>query len=291
MSKRRHLFSSLAALLVLLTASGAAAAAPDDAAHPDNAALKVCADPNNLPYSNAKGEGFENKLAEMLAQSMGKQVEYTWWAQRRGFIRNTLKAGRCDVVMGLPQGIEDALTTSPYYQSSYALVYRQDSGYQLQGLDDPRLHELRVGVHLVGEGVSPPAEVLARNGVIKNVVGYSIFGDYSEPNPPARLIEAVAEGDIDVAVAWGPLAGYFAEQSQVPLQVVPLPESGNPVLPFRFAIAMGVRPDDTQLRDRLDALIIQKQPEIHALLKQYGIPVMDIQRNAQPTVSQQESLP
>lgn len=280
--KRRQLISSLTAFFVLLTASGTVAADTKEAA-----TLRVCADPNNLPYSNAAGQGFENRLAELLAQSMGRKVEYTWWAQRRGFIRNTLKAGRCDVVMGLPSGFDEALTTHPYYQSSYALVYRQDSKYELRSLDDPRLHDLRVGVHLVGEGISPPAEVLARHGVVRNVVGFSIFGDYSQPNPPARLIDAVSAGEIDVAVAWGPLAGYFAEQSHTPLTVVPLPESGNPMLPFRFDIAMGVRPDDTQLRDELDALLSRKQPEIQALLQQYGIPLV----NEPATVSQQETLP
>lgn len=280
MNKRQ--FISFLTLATLLMAPTAASAEPAE-----QPVLRVCADPNNLPYSNAAGEGFENRLAQLLAQSMGREVEYTWWAQRRGFIRNTLKAGRCDVVMGLPIGFDEALTTHPYYQSSYALVYRKDSGYELQGLDDPRLHELKIGVHLVGEGISPPAEVLARRGIIRNVVGYSIFGDYSEPNPPARLIEAVAKGDIDVAVAWGPLAGYFAEQSDTPLQVRPLPESGNPTLPFRFDIAMGVRPGDTRLRDRLDALLTQKQPEIHALLRQYGIPLV----NQQAITSKQEPLP
>lgn len=280
MNKRQ--FISFLTLATLLMAPTAASAEPAE-----QPVLRVCADPNNLPYSNAAGEGFENRLAQLLAQSMGREVEYTWWAQRRGFIRNTLKAGRCDVVMGLPIGFDEALTTHPYYQSSYALVYRKDSGYELQGLDDPRLHELKIGVHLVGEGISPPAEVLARRGIIRNVVGYSIFGDYSEPNPPARLIEAVAKGDIDVAVAWGPLAGYFAEQSDTPLQVRPLPESGNPTLPFRFDIVMGVRPGDTRLRDRLDALLTQKQPEIHALLRQYGIPLV----NQQAITSKQEPLP
>ena len=280
--KRRHLISSLTAFCALMVTSGTAAAEPNE-----TTALRVCADPNNLPYSNAAGEGFENRLAELLAQSMGKKVEYTWWAQRRGFIRNTLKAGRCDVVMGLPSGYDEALTTHPYYQSSYALVYRKNSGYELHGLDDPRLQDLKIGVHLVGEGISPPAEVLARRGITDNVVGYSIFGDYSKPNPPARLIEAVAKGDIDVAVAWGPLAGYFAEKSATPLTVQPLQEFGNPVLPFQFAIAMGVRPDDKRLRDQLDALITQKQPQIHALLQQYGIPLVNDQAN----LSKQESLP
>jgi mxaJ protein len=275
MKKRRLI--SLAAFFVLLTVSGVAAAESSA-----DATLRVCADPNNLPYSNAAGQGFENRLAELLAQSLGRKLEYTWWAQRRGFVRNTLKAGRCDVVMGLPSGFDEALTTHPYYQSSYALVYRKDSSYDLHGLDDPQLHDLRIGVHLIGEGISPPAEILAQHGMIRNVVGYSIFGDYSEPNPPARLIEAVAKGDIDVAVAWGPLAGYFAEQNDTPLAVVPLPESGNPVLPFRFAIAMGVRPGDRELRDKLDMLLTQKQPEIDALLREYGIPLVNDQATVSP---------
>ena len=234
--------------------------------------LRVCADPNNLPFSNQAGEGFENRLAQLLGQALGEKVEYTWWAQRRGFIRNTLKAGRCDVVIGVPSNFDQTLTTEPYYRSSYALVYRKNSGYDLHTLNDPQLAKLKIGVHLVGDGISPPAEVLARRGLVDNVVGYSIFGDYRQPNPPARLIEAVARGDVDVAIAWGPLAGYFARHSDRALVVVPLPQSGNAALPFQFSISMGVRRDDVAMRDRLNAVLEQKRPEIHALLEQYGVP-------------------
>ena len=261
-----------AGALALLPASAAADTARDT--ETNGHVLKVCADPNNLPFSNQAGEGFENRLAQMLGQALGEKVEYTWWAQRRGFIRNTLKAGRCDVVIGVPSNYDQALTTQPYYRSSYALVYRKDRGYRLHTLDDPQLARLRIGVHLVGDGISPPAEALARRGIHDNVVGYSIFGDYSQPNPPARLIEAVARGDVDVAVAWGPLAGYFAQQSSTQLAVVPLPQSGDPALPFQFSISMGVRPDDAAMRDRLNAVLDRKRPEIHALLEQYGIPVV-----------------
>ena len=236
--------------------------------------LKVCADPNNLPFSNQAGEGFENRLAQMLGQALGEKVEYTWWAQRRGFIRNTLKAGLCDVVIGVPSNFDQALTTQPYYRSSYALVYRKNSGYDLHTLDDPQLAGLKIGVHLVGDGISPPAEVLARRGLVDNVIGYSIFGDYRQPNPPARLIEAVAHGDVDVAIAWGPLAGYFARHSDQALTVVPLSQSGDPVLSFQFSISMGVRRNDAAMRDRLNAVLEQKRPEIHALLEQYGVPVV-----------------
>lgn len=268
MNKRRLLsFVALAIMLMAPTAASAGSAP----------VLRVCADPNNLPYSNAAGEGFENRLAELVAQSLGTSVEYTWWAQRRGFIRNTLKAGKCDVVMGIPSGFDEALTTNPYYRSSYVLVYRKDSSYNLDSLSDPLLGQLKVGLHLVGEGISPPAEVLARHGVVRNVVGYSIFGDYSQPNPPARLIDAVAQGDIDVAVAWGPLAGYFAQRNGNTLEVVPLPQSGDPNLPFQFSISMGVSPNKAELRDKLDAVLEQKRPEIHALLKQFGVPTVDDQ--------------
>ena len=265
--KTLHLICACA--LALLPASSRADTAP---ASPDNPVLKVCADPNNLPFSNQAGEGFENRLAQLLGQALGEKVEYTWWAQRRGFIRNTLKAGRCDVVIGVPSNFDQTLTTEPYYRSSYALVYRKNSGYDLHTLDDPQLAKLKIGVHLVGDGISPPAEVLARRGLVDNVVGYSIFGDYRQPNPPARLIEAVARGDVDVAIAWGPLAGYFARHSDRALVVVPLPQSGNAALPFQFSISMGVRRGDVTMRDRLNAVLEQKRPEIHALLEQYGVP-------------------
>ena len=268
--KTLHLIYAVA--LALLPAWAGAEAAGD--AEAGGHALKVCADPNNLPFSNQAGEGFENRLAQMLGQALGEKVEYTWWAQRRGFIRNTLKAGRCDVVIGVPSNYDQALTTQPYYRSSYALVYRKDRGYRLHTLDDPQLAKLKIGVHLVGDGISPPAEALARRGIHDNVVGYSIFGDYSQPNPPVRLIEAVADGDVDVAVAWGPLAGYFARHSKAELAVVPLPQSGDPALPFQFSISMGVRPDDAAMRDRLNAVLERKRPEIHALLEQYGVPVV-----------------
>ena len=240
--------------------------------------LRVCADPNNLPFSNQRGEGFENRLAEIIARELGRKLEYTWWAQRRGFFRNTLNAGRCDVVMGVPSGFERVLTTRPYYRSSYALVYRKDAGYTLRSLDASELRTLKIGLHFIGDDYSnpPPAEALARRGIIQNVVGYSIYGDYREPNPPARLIEAVARGDIDVAIAWGPLAGYFAKRQPTKLAVVPLPTPDEPqAQPFEFSIAMGVRKDDKPLRAALDEVLARKRSQITALLKKYGVPLIE----------------
>src|SRR5256885_9695080 len=180
-------------------------------------ALVVCADPNNLPFSNDKLEGFENKLADLVGRDLNLPVRYMWLPQRRGFVRNTLKAHRCDVIMGVPSSFELARPTEPYYRSTYVFVYRKDRHLKLQSFDDPRLHHLRIGVHVIGDDYAnvPPAAALAQRHIIRNVVGYSIYGDYSRPNPPADLIAALVKGDVDVAIAWGPLAGFFAPQVAV----------------------------------------------------------------------------
>jgi mxaJ protein len=237
--------------------------------------LRVCADPNNLPFSNDRGEGFENALAGMVAADLGLPLEYTWWPQRRGFVRNTLQAGACDLVMGVPSGYELALTTRPYYRSTYVFVSRRDRGLRLGSLDDPRLRRLSIGVQLIGDDFanSPPAHALASRGMVRNIVGYSVLGDYSRPNPPAAIVEAVARGDVDAAVAWGPLAGYFAGLSAVALDLAPVsPEIDLPFLPFVFDISMAVRREDTGLRDRLDAFIGTERARIDALLARYRVP-------------------
>lgn len=253
--------------------AGLVQCAPARAAAP---VLRVCADPNNLPFSNAAGEGFENRLAQLVGRQLGERVEYTWWAQRRGFFRHTLNAGLCDVVMGVPTGLPMATTTQPYYRSSYVMVYRKDRAYGLHTLDDPRLERLKIGVHVLGgDAPPPPALALARMGMIDNVVGYSIYGDYREPHPPSRLIDAVAQGKVDVAVAWGPLVGYFARHAAVPLEVVPLTRSPVPTLPFDFSISMGVRKGDVALKNRLDEVLTQRRGDIQALLDEYAVPRLD----------------
>lgn len=240
--------------------------------------LRVCADPNNLPFSNSAEAGFENRLAAMVAEHFGLQVSYTWWAQRRGFIRNTLKAGKCDVVMGVPSGYDLVETTKPYYRSSYVFVTRQDQHLDLSSLLDPRLHHLAIGVHLIGDDGNnpPPAQALGEQGIVDNVRGYSIYGDYRQADPPARLIEAVESGSLDVAAAWGPLAGYFAQRSPVPLTVTPIRDYERfAPQQFQFAIAMGVRKGDDALRDRLNAFIDEHRSEITWLLRSYGVPLVD----------------
>jgi quinoprotein dehydrogenase-associated probable ABC transporter substrate-binding protein len=240
--------------------------------------LRVCADPNNLPFSNERGEGFENKIAELLAHDMGERVEYTWWAQRRGFFRNTLKAGTCDVVIGVPAGFEMALTTKPYYRSSYVFLSRKDRHLKLESLDDPALKKLSIGVQIIGDDFSntPPAHALSRRHIITNVKGFTVYGDYNQPNPPARIVDAVAKGDVDVAIVWGPLAGYFAKESRVPLEVVPVtPQIDQPFLPFVFDISMGVRRGDQQLRDQVEEVLDRRRSEIDRILRDYQIPRID----------------
>jgi mxaJ protein len=261
-------------LLALVAPAFGCAPAPAVAATRE---LRVCADPNNLPFSNERREGFENELAELIARELGATVRYTWWAQRRGFFRNTLNARACDVVMGVPSSFELALTTAPYYRSTYVFVTRADRALDVRSFDDSRLRRLRVGVHLVGDdGVNtPPVHALSSRNIVGNVKGYMLAGDYRRPNPPARLIEAVVDGDVDIAVAWGPLAGYFARQSSVPLRLVPVsPAIDVPFLPQVYDISMAVRRDDPGLKAELDAILLRRSDEIAALLARYGVPLV-----------------
>ena len=261
--------SSLRTLVLIgaLLAAGAAGARE----------LRVCADPNNLPFSNEAGEGFENQISELLAEELGAQLRYTWWAQRRGFLRNTLKAGMCDLVPGTPSNMEGLRTTAPYYRSTYVFVTRAD-GPEIASYNDPVLREARIGVHLIGDDGSntPPAHALARRGVVDNVRGFMIYGDYGEPNPPARMLVALAQGEIDVAVVWGPLGGYFATRQAVPLKVAPVrPAFDGPKLPMVFDISMAVRREDEALRREVDAALARRRADVDRILTQYRVPRLD----------------
>lgn len=239
-------------------------------------ALRVCADPNNLPFSNQRGEGFENRLAALIARELGRRVEYTWWAQRRGFVRNSLGSGVCDVIPGVPMGLEALVTTAPYYRSTYVFVSRPESGPPIESFDDPRLRRLAVGVHLIGDDYSnpPPVVALARRGIVRNVRGYTIYGDYREPNPPARLIDAVAGGEVDVAIVWGPFGGYFGGKS-AGLRVTPIRDANAEAgVPFAFAIAMGLRPDDSLLAREVEAVLARRAPEVRRILEAYEVPLL-----------------
>ena len=237
--------------------------------------LRVCADPNNLPFSNNKGEGFENRIADLVARDMGAKVAYTWWAQRRGFIRNTLNADQCDVVIGVPASFDLTAVTNPYYRSSYVFVTRRDRNIHIASYDDPALKKLRIGVQLVGDdgANTPPVHALGQRGIRGNLKGYLVYGDYRQPNPPARIVDAVAKGEVDVAIVWGPLAGYFAARQPVPLDIAPVsPQVDLPFMPQVFDIAMGVRRDDKVLRETLDAILEREKNSISAILDSYHVP-------------------
>jgi len=275
MPSHRMSAALIAGLSVIALACGPARAATA------SRELRVCADPNNLPFSNEQQQGFENRIAELVARDLNSKLTYVWWAQRRGFVRNTINQNKCDVLIGVPSSFEMVRTTVPYYRSTYVFVTRDDRHLNVASFDDPRLRKLRVGVQLIGDDATntPPAHALAKRNIINNVRGYSIYGDYRQPNPPARLIDAVARGDVDVGVAWGPLAGYFAKHEAVPLDVTPVsPQIDLPFLPFVFDISMGVRRGNDALRDQLNAVIDRRRGEIDRILQDYGVPRIDIGR-------------
>lgn len=239
--------------------------------------LRVCGDPENMPFSDQKAQGFENKIADVIASALGDSVVYTWWPHRRGFVRNTLSAGECDVVMGVPAGYDPVQTTNPYYRSTYYIVTRSDRHLDIQSLDDPRLKTMKVGVGLIGDDYTntPPAQALASHGVTKNVRGFSLF--YDEDTHPQDIVNAVANGTIDVALVWGPVAGYFAKESSVPLNLVALPDSDSAsgVL-FAYNVAIGVRHSDRDLKATLDSLLTQKRDTIQGILRAYNVPTVTI---------------
>jgi mxaJ protein len=239
--------------------------------------LKVCADPNNLPFSNAKEEGFENKIVRIVAAELHSDVQYVWHAQRRGNVRETLNAGACDVIPGVASSLDMLLTTLPYYRSTYVAVVRDGSLNQLDGFDDPRLPKLRIGVQLIGDDGSntPPAHALTARGMVGNIRGYTVYGDYESPTPQSPIVDAVAHGDVDVAYVWGPTAGYFAKHEPVKLALAPVPMADGPALPMVFDISMGVRRDDVALRRELDAVLSKHAPDIRKVLSDYGVPLLD----------------
>jgi mxaJ protein len=237
--------------------------------------LVVCADPNNLPFSNRAGQGFENRIVELLARDLQAKIQYVWWAQRRGYVRSTLNEDRCDLWPGVASGVQMIATTRPYYRSTYFFVTRADKPLAGLTLDDERLKSVSIGVQMVGSDAmnSPPAHAVARRGLIDNVRGYMLYGNYQQPNPPARIVDAVADGAVDVALVWGPLAGYFANRSSVALRLEPVvPQFDGAAWPMVYDISMGVRSNDIALRRRIDLFLERDKPEIDALLRAYHVP-------------------
>lgn len=261
-----------AAVALALAVVGSIAAATEPARE-----LRVCAQPNNLPFSNQRLEGFENKLAQLVADELRATLRYTWRPQRRGFVRRTLNADVCDIVMGMPSGFEPVLATEPYYRSSYAFVYANDRQPGLSSFDDPVLRGLRIGLHAVSDdGAStPPAHALARRGIVGNIVGFAMWDADSVDSPSGRIVDAVASGEIDVAIVWGPFAGYFAGRHPERLEVRPVsPPADMPALAFEYDISIGVRHGDAALKRELDGVLERRRGEIRRILEQYGVPLI-----------------
>jgi mxaJ protein len=275
---QRFLLAGAAGLTALAFAF-APAAAQDATLRPRAEAsgvLRVCADPDNMPASNEKGEGYENKIAELVAKERHATLEYAWWPIRRGFFARALNGRYCDVAMTAPAGLDMAATTKPYFRSAYVIVYRKDSGLNLTSLDDPKWKQLKIGVNLLNSDAenTPPAMAMSAHGVVGNLVGFTTF--YSDLARPEDIIKAVADKKIDAAIVWGPLAGYFAKQSPVPLVLNPILSDSTSHIPFAFSIAMGVRRRDRELRDSLQTVLDRKQPEIQAILNDFAVPLVPL---------------
>ena len=233
--------------------------------------FRACADPRDLPFSNEAGEGFENKIAELFAGKLGKSVAYTFYPDTTGFIRNTLNAHRCDVVLGIAQGDDLVQPTNPYYRTSYAAAYR--TGGPLEGLDslsDPRLMTAKIGI-VAG---TPPATYLAENGLLGRIKSYPLGVDTRYDSPTHDMMDDLDRGEIDVALLWGPIGGYYALKAKTATKVVPLlKEHDGPRMVYR--IVMGVRHSDQNWKRALNKLISENQSEIQAILRSYGVPLLD----------------
>lgn len=277
MSVRNLLRHTIAATLMLAIApttalaQGAGLGAAGELVDPD--ILRVCADPSNMPFSDESGQGFENKLAELVAEKTGrKSVTYTWFPMFTGFVRNTLRANRCDIIMGFAQGDELVQNTNAYYRSTYVLLFKKGSGLDgVEALEDPKLAGKRIGVV---QG-TPPSANMARAGLMKTAKVYPLMVDTRvTPSVAELMVKDMLDGHIDAAVVWGPMGGYYAHKSGADLAVVPLvKESAGSRMTYR--ITMGVRPSDQEWKRTLNRLIKDNQEEINRILLGFDVPLLD----------------
>ena len=274
--RRSRMLVGLVALTALLAGRDIARAQTNDSGDlsielVDPKVLRVCADPRNLPFSNDKGEGFENKLAELFADKLQKKLDYMYFPQATGFVRVTLAAHRCDVIMGFPQGDDLVQGTNPYYRTAYALVAKPGNGLDdVTTLEDERLKGKHIGI-IAG---TPPATNMAVAGLMANAKPYPLMIDTRVDSSAAAMIDDLMSGQIDAGVLWGPMAGFYAKRANPPLHVTPLvKETTGPRLVYR--IGMGVRSADQNWKRQLNRLIQENQPEINKLLLDFGVPLLD----------------
>ncbi|HEY8008417.1 MAG TPA: substrate-binding domain-containing protein [Methylocella sp.] len=270
---RRAALQLVLILPVVLIAANVTAQTPNEGSIEliDPKVLRVCADPRDLPFSNQSGEGFENKLAEFLAQKLGKTLSYEFYPGATGFVRNTLNAHKCDVIMGMPQGDDIVQGTNPYYRTTYALVSKPGSGLEsVDSLESPLLQGKRIGI-VAG---TPPATNLAVNGLLGNIKSYPLVVDTRFDAPTSAMIDDLDADRIDIAILWGPIAGYLAKHAKTPMKVMPLVKetSGSHLI---YRIGMGVRHSDQEWKRLLNKLIAENQDAITHILAAYGVPLLD----------------
>jgi quinoprotein dehydrogenase-associated probable ABC transporter substrate-binding protein len=261
----------IAAVLLL---SQTAAQATNQIEAVDRSVLRVCSDPSNLPFSNKAGEGFENKIAELLAAKLNVPLRYTWYPNSIGFLRNTLRVRRCDLVMGIVTGAELVQSTNPYYYSSYVMVTRKADNITADTIEDPQLKLLKIGL----TAGAPPADIVAMNGMAGHVKPYDLYVDTRYETPGKQMIEDLVNKEIDVAMLWGPIAGYFAAQHGDLLTITPLlkePKSTR----MEFYITMGVRPDENKWKNDINTLLRENKDAIGEILRQYHVPLLDPRGN------------
>jgi mxaJ protein len=250
-------FPRIAILLLSFIAPGFAAAP-----------LKVCADPQNPPFSTRQQSGFENRIAKAIGAELNEPVEFHWARMGRGFVREVMNKGACDALIAVPVGMKGVLVTAPYYKSSYVFVEHK-GGPRLKSLDDPKLREMKVGVQVLEDDYAPPARALSRRGLTKNVVGFEM------DEGAGKIVEAVADKKVDVAIVWGPLAGYYARNFRNKVRIHPVtPEIDPPMLPFTYEIGVGVRRSEPELFGRMNDAVKRAQPRINGILREYGVPTL-----------------
>ncbi|MBV8631328.1 MAG: quinoprotein dehydrogenase-associated putative ABC transporter substrate-binding protein [Silvibacterium sp.] len=245
-------------IVVAMAAAGIAMATP----------LRICADPDNLPYSNRAAQGFDNRIAVLIAHEIGREPEFVWARSRRGFLRERFNTGACDALMGVPQGMRGVATSAPYYRSSYVFVTPKSGHLEITSFDDPQLDRGRIGLQVLEENYAPPSLPLIRAGHAAQLVGFEAFGEQS-----ADIVRAVADGRIACAVVWGPLAGYYAQRDRLPVAlraVSPTVDASG--VPFTFAIAIAVREKDSELLHQINQALARLQPEVGAILDRYNVP-------------------
>jgi quinoprotein dehydrogenase-associated probable ABC transporter substrate-binding protein len=234
--------------------------------------LRVCADPNDLPFSNDKGEGYENKTADLVGQELKLPVRFTFFPQVVGFVRNTLRARSCDLIMGTVAGDDIVQTTSPYYYSVYVAVWPTGKDFAFIGLDDPRLKTMRIGII----SATPPSDLLVRHELMARAKPYALMVDTRYESPTHEMIEDIVKGEVDLGLLWGPIAGYYIKRDSLKLKLAPIPnEPGAPRMDYH--IAMGVRANEPDWRRQINAVIQKRQADITAILRDYGVPLLDEQ--------------